>query len=259
MKYAIPLLLLFAATAHATTADCTGAASGTPCTAACITFGQCQSGQCVVQNLPGTQTPGYAADGTSCSSGNRCTASDACVAGQCVPGGAVTCTPPDQCHTASCDPAVGCVYAVSCFPDMAQPADLLSPDLLSPDLLSPDLLSVDLAPPPPDMATQDLKTVASSPPDLSEISSSDMEPSAPPDMARSGDMQKRVDMATLPDMATSPGLDGGITVYPHVRGDSVIGGCNARGSTPANALPLVLVMLGGIIRYRFRYTAHGRR
>ncbi len=48
------------------------------------------------------------ANGTPCDDGNRCTQTDVCIAGVCAGGNPVTCTAPDQCHSAgSCDPATG--------------------------------------------------------------------------------------------------------------------------------------------------------
>ncbi|MEO5768284.1 MAG: lamin tail domain-containing protein, partial [Polyangia bacterium] len=48
------------------------------------------------------------ANGTPCSDGNTCTQNDVCTAGACQSGPPVTCSAPDQCHTAgTCDAASG--------------------------------------------------------------------------------------------------------------------------------------------------------
>ncbi len=251
--------------AHATTADCGGAADGTPCTAACITFGQCAGSQCVVQNLPGTQTPGYAPDGTSCSSGNRCTASDACSSGACVPGAAVRCVAPDSCNIASCDPAVGCVFTPSCFPDLLPPPpDLLAPP---PDLLAPP---PDFLPPAQDLSSQDLASQdlasqadLSSPSDLAQsrdlaqphdLARGDLAPSQPPRTYDLATSPLPVDMSSpaLPDAGAPADLGGPPVVLAHVRGDSVLGGCNMGASAPAEAVPLLVALCGSFIPRRRR-------
>ncbi len=50
------------------------------------------------------------ADGTRCSDGSVCTAGDTCSGGVCVPGPPPVCADADECTSASCDPAFGCVY-----------------------------------------------------------------------------------------------------------------------------------------------------
>ena len=108
-------LLAGASPARAATADCSGAADGTPCVGPCIDYGRCQGGACLVADEPGTEIPGWAADGTACATGNACTTGDHCSAGACVPGPAVTCAQPaNACLAASCDPAVGCVVRIVC-------------------------------------------------------------------------------------------------------------------------------------------------
>ena len=62
--------------------------------------GTCSAGYCVYA---------AAANGTYCSDGNFCTASDTCVAGQCASGTPVTPTPSSACMIATCDPVFGIV------------------------------------------------------------------------------------------------------------------------------------------------------
>ena len=48
-----------------------------------------------------------AEDGTACDDGDLCTLTDACQDGACVGGDPVECTPPDACHSSTCDPDSG--------------------------------------------------------------------------------------------------------------------------------------------------------
>jgi outer membrane protein assembly factor BamB len=91
-----------------------------PCTAG----GQCGSGFCVAgiccdsactgNACMACDVPGLAGhcsarpDGTSCSDGNACTLTDACLAGTCTGANPVVCAAQDQCHlSGTCDPTSG--------------------------------------------------------------------------------------------------------------------------------------------------------
>ena len=49
------------------------------------------------------------ASSTECDDGNPCNGTETCASGTCTAGTPLTCTPRDACHTASCNPASGCV------------------------------------------------------------------------------------------------------------------------------------------------------
>lgn len=70
----------------------------------------CHAGSCDPTTGKCVQTA--VSDGTSCEDGDKCTTGDACAAGVCVAGPTKSCTAPDTCSTASCDPATGaCVVS----------------------------------------------------------------------------------------------------------------------------------------------------
>jgi hypothetical protein len=104
------------------------AEDGTPCADdnACTQVDACLAGACVGGDpvictpsdqcrAAGTCDPGTgvcsdppAGDGTPCADGNACTQADVCLAGACVGGNPVVCTPSDPCHDAGvCNPASG--------------------------------------------------------------------------------------------------------------------------------------------------------
>ena len=79
-----------------------GVVDGTACvpTGQCIAAGKCDHGTCIAT--------AYLPNGTGCVTNNACTVADHCQDGLCVPGAPVTC-PADECHSATCDPMVGCI------------------------------------------------------------------------------------------------------------------------------------------------------
>ncbi len=82
----------------------------------CTALDQCHvPGVCDPQT--GICTPSPAApDGTGCSDGNACTATDMCQSGACAPGAPLDCSDSDDCTTDSCDPASGCRNTpLNCF------------------------------------------------------------------------------------------------------------------------------------------------
>jgi hypothetical protein len=75
---------------------CDAACDAGPCDACSIAAGAAVDGTCA------------ALTGPACDDGDACTKVDACVAGACVGGHAVTCAAADQCHAAgTCDPSTG--------------------------------------------------------------------------------------------------------------------------------------------------------
>ncbi|MBI5495011.1 MAG: PQQ-binding-like beta-propeller repeat protein, partial [Deltaproteobacteria bacterium] len=79
--------------------NCSGAPMLCTATGACVQGAFCDPATGACATLP-------APDGTSCSTGNRCE-TDVCRAGSCVPVSTLTCTPPDACNNAQCDPTTG--------------------------------------------------------------------------------------------------------------------------------------------------------
>ncbi len=73
----------------------------------CVTADQCHDpGVC--DSVTGLCNDPVKADGTSCTDSNACTQFDVCKGGTCVAGSAVTCPPPDACHSpGTCDAATG--------------------------------------------------------------------------------------------------------------------------------------------------------
>jgi hypothetical protein len=113
-RLALLCALLFAPlVAHASTSNCAGIGDGTACTTQCISAGFCHSNACVAT----TTRP----DGSACSSEDKCTVGDSCLAGQCVPGSAITCPGQDACNVGACVPSVGCVVIDKCKPDLSAP------------------------------------------------------------------------------------------------------------------------------------------
>jgi len=121
MTRLVVLIALLAAplVARASTSNCMGIGDGTACTTECIMAGTCESNVCV----PTSTRP----NGSSCSSGDKCTVDDTCQNGQCVPGGAITCPGEDACHVGECVPSIGCVVVTVCKNDLAMPPGDMSP------------------------------------------------------------------------------------------------------------------------------------
>jgi cysteine-rich repeat protein len=69
--------------------------------------GDCCSSTCTLE-----------ADGSTCNDQDLCSQTDTCLAGACVGGNPVVCTPLSQCHDATCDPATG-LCSDSLMPDPA--------------------------------------------------------------------------------------------------------------------------------------------
>ncbi len=80
--------------------------NGTACSDGnpCTASDSCQNGVCA----PGTPV----ADGTACSDGNKCTVVDVCHGGTCVAGPARDCSDDNSCSVDSCDPVAGCVHTL---------------------------------------------------------------------------------------------------------------------------------------------------
>lgn len=112
------LALLTTSPTLASTSTCQGAGDGTACVTTCISSGICMMNNCV----PVTLRP----DGTACSTDNRCTAGDTCLAGECVAGAPVVCPDLNACFIGFCSPQFGCSLRNVCRPDMAMnpPADM---------------------------------------------------------------------------------------------------------------------------------------
>ncbi len=65
-------------------------------------------------------------EGADCTVGDACSRYT-CHGGQCTHGADITCSAPDKCHTAACDPAIGCTAAVApngTLCDSANPANV---------------------------------------------------------------------------------------------------------------------------------------
>ncbi len=116
------LLASSASSAVASTSSCNGAGDGTACVTTCISSGICMMNVCV----PVTLRP----DGTACSTDNRCTVGDTCLAGDCVAGALIMCPDLDVCRIGFCSPLFGCSVRNICKPDMAMNV----PDMATPPM-----------------------------------------------------------------------------------------------------------------------------
>ena len=108
---AVALLAFAARSAVASTSSCNGAGDGTACVTTCISSGICMMNVCVPVSLR--------LDGTACSTDNRCTFGDTCLAGECIAGSPLTCPDFDACRVGFCSPLFGCSVRNICRPDMA--------------------------------------------------------------------------------------------------------------------------------------------
>jgi MYXO-CTERM domain-containing protein len=86
---------------------CTAGVCGGGTTKTCTASDQCHvAGTC--DPTTGNCSNPTAANGTSCSTGNKCNSAEVCTAGVCGGGTTKTCTASDQCHIAgTCDPTTG--------------------------------------------------------------------------------------------------------------------------------------------------------
>jgi hypothetical protein len=80
--------------------------NGTSCSDGnpCTASDSCQDGACTA-GPPVT-------DGTACSDGSRCTLVDSCKGGACVPGAMLDCSDDNTCSVDACDPAAGCTHTL---------------------------------------------------------------------------------------------------------------------------------------------------
>lgn len=158
-------------------------------------------------------------DGTLCATGDRCTRGDFCVRGVCVAGAPVECPlADDACHTATCDPELGCVVILTCAPTDGGPSAQVLP-------AAPQVVPKTVPPPGP-AGAPNLNLENNSPPSVPTI--------------------------VTPDTAVPVAAPLGDTPSYHVRGDALTHGCQAAPAGHSHPRAIFLLLLLVLAAFRRR-------